>query len=629
MRTLVALALTATALLVSSTTASSPAAAGVHQGMTFLDNSTVRVGVDLSNGAKITFVGAATGTSTNLVQDVQPSYYSGPYSEGGFPGWHAFSSGETTVLTSRNDGQTIYTKTLAADERTGPCECIFEQWVTLDGRAIQVRNRLTAFRSDATRYAASPQELPALYTTGRTYRVLTYDGTAPYTHQPVRQIDEDAGNFFRPGPSWLATEHWAAVVDDTGFGIGLFKPDLVQFTGIPGIWGNEGLNGYLASSTTEEIDANQVYDYSYTLLVGSLRQIRAYAYAHRPDPRPDYHFRTDRQHWWYTGTTDRGSPIRGALRVLADSSASRLYGPAGWWSARSVPVVYVRARWTSRTSQVAWLGWANRGLGFSPERRALFAPFLDGRFHTYAVRLTGLPGYAERITGLELDPVSIDSPGTEVDVACISWQPCIPDRKAEAALVASGSVPYLDSFDGTAIDSRFWQETHGGQGPTVSQDGELDIDVPATSDVDPPSQAMWAGVISRCTLHGDFDVQVDYRLPEWPVGNGVHVNFGTGWPQAIGRHNQGGDTVFAWFPPDVVNEPFDDLAGSLRLVQHGDTISGFVRREGRWIRLLDAPSPHTEAVIQLSISSLAADFGAEHVKVAFDNFRINAGRLVC
>src|SRR6478735_898767 len=114
MRTIAALALTATALLVGST-ASPPADASVAQGTTFLDNGIVRIGVDMSNGAKITFVGSAAGTSTNLVQDVQPSYSSGPYGTDGLPGWHAFSSGATTVLESRNDGKTIYTKTIAAD----------------------------------------------------------------------------------------------------------------------------------------------------------------------------------------------------------------------------------------------------------------------------------------------------------------------------------------------------------------------------------------------------------------------------------------------------------------------------------------------------------------------------------
>jgi hypothetical protein len=163
----------------------------------------------------------------------------------------------------------------------------------------------------------------------------------------------------------------------------------------------------------------------------------------------------------------------------------------------------------------------------------------------------------------------------------------------------------------------------------MTQDGALEIDVPATASVDPNAQALWAGVASRCTLHGDFDVQVDYRLLGWPTANGVHLNFSTGWPQAIGRQNLGGDVVFAWFPPDVVNSPFADLTGSLRLVQRGGLITGWVRHQGIWMKLLTAPSSHTAATIQLSISSLATDFGHQHVRVAFDNYRINSGRLVC
>ena len=500
--------------------------------------------------------------------------------------------------------------------------------MSIKGRAILVRNRLTAWRSDATRYAASPQELPALYTTGRTYRVFTYDGPAPFTHARLREVTEDAGGFFRPGPSWLATEHWAAVVGDGGFGIGLFKPDLVRFTGIPGTWGGGWVNGYLAASTNEVIDANQVYDYGYTLVVGSLRQIRAYAYAHRPDARPDYHFRTTRRHWWYTGTTDMGSPIAGALRVFADSSAAHMYGPEGWWRARAVPVVYVRARWTSRASQVTWLGWAKRGLGFSPERRALLVPILDGRFHTYSVRLAGFPRYTEWITGLELEPVSIDAPGAEVDVACISWRPCVADRGAEAALVASGPVPYLDSFDGTVIDGSFWLPN--GTGPSVDQtNGQLEIDVPATAEPDPAGHAIVAGVMSRCVLHGDFDAQVDYRLLDWPPANGVHLNFGTNFPQAVGRQNMAGELIFAWFPPSVVNLPFGDLSGSLRLVKRGRTISGYVRAPGGWRRLLTAADRYDDTQLQLSISALDGEWAHKEVKVAFDNFRVNAGRMSC
>jgi hypothetical protein len=119
-----------------------------------------------------------------------------------------------------------------------------------------------------------------------------------------------------------------------------------------------------------------------------------------------------------------------------------------------VPIVYVRARWSYDAPRLAWLSWSTAGGSLAPNR-ALLVPISDGAFHTYTVRLSDISGYSGWITGLELAPVSIDAPGTEVDVACISWKPCPVDRRAEAAIANGGSVPYLDSFDGTAIDPEF------------------------------------------------------------------------------------------------------------------------------------------------------------------------------
>ena len=45
----------------------------------------------------------------------------------------------------------------------------------------------------------------------------------------------DGGPFFvRPGPAFAATEHWAALVDDSGFGVGLVNRDVTGFAGIAG-----------------------------------------------------------------------------------------------------------------------------------------------------------------------------------------------------------------------------------------------------------------------------------------------------------------------------------------------------------------------------------------------------------
>ena len=134
------------------------------------------------------------------------------------------------------------------------------------------------------------------------------------------------------------------------------------------------------------------------------------------------------------------------------------------------------------------------------------------------------------------------------------------------------------------IDRSFWLPS--GTGPSIDQtNGELQIDVPADSEPDSGGHAIVAGVMSRCVLHGDFDAQVDYRLLDWPEANGVHLDFGTNHPQAVGRQNMAGELIFAWFPPDVVNLPFGELGGSLRLVKRGETISGYVRAPGGWRRL--------------------------------------------
>ena len=46
---------------------------------------------------------------------------------------------------------------------------------------------------------------------------------------------------------------------------------------------------------------NIVYEYQYALILGSLDEIRQFVYAHKTDPRPDYRFQVDRQHWWCWG----------------------------------------------------------------------------------------------------------------------------------------------------------------------------------------------------------------------------------------------------------------------------------------------------------------------------------------
>ena len=213
--------------------------------MSYLANDSIKIGVDLDQGGTITFLARADGGENlinchDLGRQIQQSYYSGPHPFGkAHPGWKNWSwnpigSGDvyhhpSRVLEHINDGKTLYTKTIpmqwALDNVPG--ECTFETWITLEGKTAQVRNRLVNDRSDRAQYPAHDQELPAVYTIGKLYRLFTYKGDRPFENQPVHQI-QNAGP---PWAGWTATENWAALVDDRGWGVGVIQPGVYSFIG--------------------------------------------------------------------------------------------------------------------------------------------------------------------------------------------------------------------------------------------------------------------------------------------------------------------------------------------------------------------------------------------------------------
>ncbi len=269
--------------------------------MIYLDNGVIRVGVDLARGGTVTYLADANNLDINVInsadlgREVQQSYYSGPQPYGdpnpgwaGWP-WNPIGAGDcygnpSEVLEHTNDGTTIYVKSIPKQWALDnvPCECTFEKWITLDANGVKARFRLTNHRSDTTVYPAMDQELPAAYTTDRFHRLFTYTGSSPYTGGALTEI---ANN----GPPWAyfdATEKWAALVDDSGWGMGVYNPRAQRFVGgfhgTPGSGDPQGSScGYLSPLRTETIYYNTVYDYEAYLVLGWLDDIRAYVYARR------------------------------------------------------------------------------------------------------------------------------------------------------------------------------------------------------------------------------------------------------------------------------------------------------------------------------------------------------------
>ncbi len=357
--------------------------------VSYLDDGTVRLGVDLSAGGSITFLQDHTD-GRNLVNDhdlgrqIQESYYAGPqdYDPNGtlnpaYPNWpwNPIQSGDiygnrAQVLSWSNNGTQLYVKTQPMQWALNnyPGDCTFETWISLNGNVASVHARLTNMRSDLTQYPAQFQELPAIYTVGTLDHLYTYSGTAPFTNAPLSQISETW-----PASYWRGTEHWAAQVDDSGFGVGVFKPDTGTFGG--GFYGTTGAGGptddntgYMVPIEKEVLDHNIVYDYSYNLIVGSLSQIRQYAYDHQPDSKPRYVFQNDRQHWSPANTTDQGQPTGGVWRVDLNSSDPQLNGPACAFAAADVPRLYIRAAYhvANPLDDHAQLFWEVDNAGMPP-----------------------------------------------------------------------------------------------------------------------------------------------------------------------------------------------------------------------------------------------------------------------
>jgi uncharacterized repeat protein (TIGR01451 family) len=420
--------------------------------MSYLDNGVIRLGVDLAKGGTITYL-ATSGAGVNVInsfdlgREVQQSYWSGPDNYGnpappwaGTP-WNANAAGDaygnpSTVLDQTNDGSTIYTKTIPLQWALNnvACECVVEQWITLNSNTVQVHNRLTNSRSDHTQYPAYGQAMPAVYANGAYWRLLTYEGAAPYTNAPLTElhgVPPTGGYWWR----FAATEHWAALVDDSGFGVGVFNPTITPieggFVGTPDVGGpSDDPTGQIAPTPIEIIDWNIVLEYDYTLVLGTFDEIRAYAVAHRPDDRPDYQFMNDRQHFSLVNATDAGWPVSGAWRVYVDQNDPYLVGPEQWWQALDVPQLYITAAYHTSGTQ-AQVFWDVSGVG-GEETSVRFDAIPDGQQHTYAINLAASSTYQGTITRIRFDPSDGNDPGGYVDITAITWKS--PDQAMPADL---------------------------------------------------------------------------------------------------------------------------------------------------------------------------------------------------
>ncbi len=432
--------------------------------MSYLDNGVIRVGVNLQMGGAITWL-SKSGSQTNLINDydrgreVQMSDYSGPvpYLPPGKQisptwqtlGWNPVQAGDTFGHASRiiyfhHGKRSLVIRCIPMQWPLNnvPSRCTFETWLTLARNAVDVSCVQRTFRNNPTQYPAVRQEMPALYTSSQFYRLFTYCGDKPFTGAPVTCIDPASRivQALHITPSGLPvlwadhsmmTENWAALVDKSSWGLGIWEPSSYSFAaaffGHPGEGTSHSFaTGYMSPRQVEIIDHNIRFAYHYVLIVGSVQTIRQYVYTHAHRMlSPVWNFNHSRRHWYYINAYDTGWPIKGRLKIALSQGAPEMIGPLTFWRASQNPVLYIKAKYinTHGYGRIFWRSF--HAAGFSTGSSLTFPIHNDGQYHLYAIRLAEAKDYHGAMIQLRVDPVSAwrGRPGAWCAVRYIGFKP--------------------------------------------------------------------------------------------------------------------------------------------------------------------------------------------------------------
>lgn len=417
----------------------------------FIENKKIRLGIDLNLGGSIVYLAETGGANlinnhdygrqsqTALYGGPVPYYHNGQQPAPGWPylGWSPIQTGDSyghtsPVITYRQDSTHLYVKTAALLSvfNNQSANSIMEHWIEIVDNTAHVRSRTTFNRPDTTQYTSRPQEQPGAYFNAPYSRIMVYQGNRPFTNDAVSEL-----NIQNTDEVHHAPECWVALLNQQGRGVGLFEPNQprfnVGFFGKPGI-GDEYSDptGYLAGKEQAILDHNGTYEYEYTLITGTLTDIRQFVYSQpRPSAGPNYRFANDRQHWYYQKTTDTGVPIRGELNVHFDGDRDLLLlSPEMFWRGSDIAKLYVQAAFKT-PAQTARLGWRRHGDPAplpTPDRYIDFPIIGDGQYRTYEINMNQSAGWRDNaIIQLFLSPSAPDNErsGRSVRIRSITTTP--------------------------------------------------------------------------------------------------------------------------------------------------------------------------------------------------------------
>ncbi|PYI56184.1 fibronectin type III domain-containing protein [Paenibacillus flagellatus] len=295
--------------------------------MTYLDNGTIRLGVDVTWGGSISYL-AESGGGGNLVNRhdagrlIQQSYYGAGLYAGCRWGANPVQGGDirnnpSGILSYFNDNSTVYVKSRPLDWCLSdvPANAYMENWYTLEGNAVKVVNRFHNF--DPGFGTIRDQELPAIFTLESLSSYTRYSGGAPFTGDTVTTSTPGF-----PNETHYQSEAWGTHLDATGKGIGWYTPNVHYSTNY--VYTGAGTGGeygdkvsYTAPVYRYVVLPDETYQYEYYLVVGTAAETRQLAVAKQVRTASAWDFSADgdREGWSLTAAVDGTGPTGGVWRL--------------------------------------------------------------------------------------------------------------------------------------------------------------------------------------------------------------------------------------------------------------------------------------------------------------------------
>jgi hypothetical protein len=217
---------------------------------------------------------------------------------------------------------------------------------------------------------------------------------------------------------------------------------------------------------------------------------------------------------------------------------------------------------------------------------------------------------------------------------------CLVIVCALASAVWAQKPVLVENFDDNKMDPAVWMPFIDGAGPVANERNEcLEVVIPGWAYEKEAPHSFGGGFKSAKCLRGDFDLQVEYKLIDWPEGSGVRVGLGlfpvgTGQMGNVNRATygppEGGptDSYAADYQTGGGGVPTSHTSGALRLARVGNRLTAGVYIEGEWVELY--ASDFSEADYHFAITAWSHDgvFADVPVKIRFDNLIVHYGQLV-